>query len=265
MELHFRTLGDGPPLIILHGLLGSLHHWLPLARKFAERFKVFAVDQRNHGLSPHSPEFGYDHMARDLHEFMNAQGLTSAHVLGHSMGGKTAMQFALLYPDQVEKLVVVDISPKAHVPRQTGTIQALRALDLGKFRHRGEMDTALAASVPDEELRQFLLTNVTRDKSGAFHWKANLSAIWENRRLLGAGLQAGQPCNKSALFIRGGKSDYVSDADLILIRQMFPQAVVQTIPEAGHWVHVDAPEEFLRLVMEFLMPVSPGRDEAQPA
>lgn len=252
MELHFRMLGDGPPLILLHGLLGSLHNWLPLARKFAVRFKVFAVDQRNHGLSPHSPDFGYDHMARDLHELMNAQGLTSAHVLGHSMGGKTAMQFALLYPDQVEKLVAVDISPKAHVPRQTGTLQALLALELGKFQHRGEMDAALAASVPDDELRQFLLTNVARDNSGAFHWKANLSAIWENRRLLGAALEADRPCTNPALFIRGGKSDYVTDADLDLIRRLFPRAAMQTIPEAGHWVHADAPEEFTKAVMEFL-------------
>jgi pimeloyl-ACP methyl ester carboxylesterase len=251
MELHFRTLGEGPPLIILHGLLGSLHHWLPLARKFAERFKVFAVDQRNHGLSPHSPEFGYDHMARDLHEFMNAQGLTSAHVLGHSMGGKTAMQFALLYPDQVEKLVVVDISPKAHVPRQSGTIQALLALDLGKYQHRGELDAALAESVPDEELRQFLLTNVARDKSGAFVWKANLSAIWENRRLLGAALESERPCIKPALFIRGGKSDYVTDADLDSIRRLFPRVTMETISEAGHWIHADAPTKFLSLVMEF--------------
>ena len=252
MELHFRTLGDGPPLIILHGLLGSLHNWLPLARKFAERFKVFAVDQRNHGLSPHSPEFGYDHMARDLHELMNAQGLTSVHVLGHSMGGKTAMQFALLYPDQVEKLVVVDISPRAHVPRQSGTIQALLALDLGKFQHRGELDVALAESVPDEELRQFLLTNVARNKTGAFHWKANLSAIWENRRLLGAALEFERTCTKPALFIRGGKSDYVTKADLELIQRLFSHAVLETIPGAGHWVHADAPEEFFRTVSGFL-------------
>jgi pimeloyl-ACP methyl ester carboxylesterase len=252
MELHFRTLGEGPPLILLHGLLGSLHNWLPVGRRFAERFKVFAVDQRNHGLSPHSPEFGYDHMARDLHELMNAQGMTSAYLLGHSMGGKTAMQFALLYPDQVERLVVVDISPRAHVPRQSGTIQALLSLDLRKFQHRGEMDAALAASVPDDELRQFLLTNVTRDKSGTFHWKSNLSAIWENRRILGAALEAGKPFSKPALFIRGGKSDYVTEADHDLIRRMFPQAVLRTIPKAGHWVHADTPEDFLGVVMAFL-------------
>lgn len=252
MELHFRTLGEGPPLIVLHGLLGSLHNWLPLARQFAARFQVFAVDQRNHGLSPHSPEFGYDHMARDLHEFMQAQGLTRAHVLGHSMGGKTAMQFALLYPDQVGKLVVVDISPRAHAPRNSGTLEALLALDLGRFRHRTELDAALARAVPDTELRQFLLTNVARGPAGTLRWKANLTAIWENRRLLGAALESGQPCTKPALFIRSGKSDYVTDADLDLIRQMFPQAVLQTIVEAGHWVHVDAPAKFVRMVLDFL-------------
>jgi esterase len=258
MELHFRTLGEGQPLILLHGLLGSLHNWLPLARKFAGRFKVLAVDQRNHGLSPHSPEFGYDQMAGDLHELMTAQGLTRAHLLGHSMGGKTAMQFALLYPDQVEKLVVVDISPRAHVPRQTGTLQSLLALDLRQFQHRAEIDAALAASVPDAELRQFLLTNVARTSSGGstagtvFHWKANLTAIWENRQRLGAALDSDRPCNKPALFLRGGGSDYVTEADLVLIQRLFPRAVLQTISEAGHWVHTDAPEKFFQRVMEFL-------------
>ncbi|MCL4787832.1 MAG: alpha/beta fold hydrolase [Verrucomicrobia bacterium] len=258
MVLHFHTLGEGQPLILLHGLLGSLHNWLPLARKFAGRFKVLAVDQRNHGLSPHSPEFGYDQMAGDLHELLNAQGLTRAHVLGHSMGGKTAMQFALLYPDQVEKLVVVDISPRAHVPKQTGTLQSLLALDLRRFQHRAEIDAALATSVPDEELRQFLLTNVARTRPGGsspgtlFHWKANLTAIWENRQRLGAALASDRPFTKPALFLRGGKSDYVTDGDLDLIRRLFPHAVLQTIPEAGHWVHTDAPQEFFRLVTEFL-------------
>ena len=264
MELHFRALGEGPPLILLHGLLGSLDNWLPLGRKFATQFTVFAVDQRNHGLSPHSDEFGYDTMARDLHEFMQAQGLRSAHVLGHSMGGKTAMQFALLYPDQVDKLVVVDISPRAHDARNTGTIQALLALDLSAFQHRPELDAALAASVPDLELRQFLLKNVGRDKSGAFRWKVNLSAIWENRRHLAAALDSPSQFRKPALFVRGGKSDFVTDTEGELIRRLFPRAVIETIPNAGHWVHVDAPEELSRSVMEFLLgaetPTAQGSD-----
>ncbi len=252
MKLHFRSLGGGPALILLHGLLGSLDNWLPLGRQFAERFTVLAVDQRNHGLSPHSDEFGYDLMAHDLHQFMHDQGLTTAHLLGHSMGGKTAMQFALLYPDQVEKLVVVDMAPRAYAPVHTEALAALQALDLETHQRREDFDEALATQVPDAELRQFLLKNLRRDMAGAFHWKVNLPAIWDNYRHLNAALTVEGQFTKPALFLRGGQSDYVQDADLELIRRFFPDAELRTIPEAGHWVHADKPEEFLGRVLEFL-------------
>jgi esterase len=252
MELHFRALGEGPPLILLHGLLGSLDNWLPLGRKFATHFRVFAVDQRNHGLSPHSAEFGYTIMARDLHEFMRVHGLAPAHVLGHSMGGKTAMQFALLYPEPVAKLVVVDMSPRAYPSSHAKTLAALRALDLKAFTRREDIDAALAASVPDAELRGFLLKNVRREATGAFHWKVNLPAIRDNYCHLNAAVDGEKPFLKPALFVRGGKSDYVREPDFEPIRRLFPQAQVRTIPAAGHWVHADAPQEFARAVIDFL-------------
>jgi pimeloyl-ACP methyl ester carboxylesterase len=263
MELHFRSLGSGPALILLHGLLGSLDNWLPLGRQFAEHFTVLAVDQRNHGLSPHSNEFGYDLMAHDLHQFMHAQGLTTAHLLGHSMGGKTAMQFALLYPDQVEKLVVVDMAPRAYAPVHTEALAALQALDLETHQRREDFDEALATQVPDAELRQFLLKNLRRDMAGAFHWKVNLPAIWENYLHLNAALSVEGKFSKPSLFLRGGKSDYVQDTDLELIRQFFPEAELRTIPEAGHWVHADEPEAFLGCVMSFL--AADERKETTPA
>ncbi len=262
MELHYRALGEGPPLLLLHGLLGSLDNWLPLGRRFAERFRVLAVDQRNHGLSPHSAEFGYPLMARDLHELMSRLGIPRAHLLGHSMGGKTAMQFALMYPDQVDKLVVVDVSPRAYVPRQSGTLQALLALDLTRFRRRDEMDSALAGAVPDPELRRFLLKNVGRDSTGAFRWKANLTAIWENRRCLAAALEAEGQFAKPTLFLRGGQSDYLTEAEFDSIRRWFPRAELRTIPGAGHWVHAESPEEFFGIVLEFLLPTGQAPDGA---
>lgn len=252
MKLHFRSLGGGPALILLHGLLGSLDNWLPLGRQFAERFTVLAVDQRNHGLSPHSDEFGYDLMAHDLHQFMHDQGLTTAHLLGHSMGGKTAMQFALLYPDQVEKLVVVDMAPRAYAPVHMEALAALQALDLETHQRREDFDDALAAQVPDAELRQFLLKNLKRDHDGTFHWKVNLPAIWDNYRHLNAALAVEGQFAKPALFLRGGDSDYVRETDFELIRRYFPIAELRTIPGAGHWVHADQPEQLLGSVLEFL-------------
>lgn len=252
MELHFRSLGSGPALILLHGLLGSLDNWLPLGRQFAERFTVLAVDQRNHGLSPHSDEFGYDLMAHDLHQFMHDQGLTTAHLLGHSMGGKTAMQFALLYPDQVDKLVVVDMSPRAYPPIHTETLAALQALDLEAHRRREDFDAALAAQVPEVELRQFLLKNLRRDHDGTFHWKVNLPAIWDNYRHLNTALAVEGQFAKPALFLRGANSDYVREADVELIQRYFPGAELRTISGAGHWIHADKPAEFLGCVLEFL-------------
>lgn len=252
MNLHFRTLGEGPPLILLHGLLGSLDNWLPPGRMFAARFKVFALDQRNHGMSPHSAEFGYGLMARDLHGFMHTHGLASAHLLGHSMGGKTAMQFALLHPEQVVKLVVVDMSPRAYPPTHEETLEFLQALDLKAFSRREQIEVALVASVPDARLRGFFLKNVRREATGEFRWKVNLPAIRKNYGPLCAALDAERPFLKPALFIRGGKSPYLSERDLALIRRLFPQAQMRAIPGAGHWVHADAPHEFARIVLEFL-------------
>jgi len=252
VKLHFRTWGGGFPLIILHGLLGSLDNWQPLSRRCGAHFKVFAVDQRNHGCSPHSDEFGYEVMSRDLLEFMQTHGLAGAHLLGHSMGGKTAMHFALHHPDLVGKLVVVDMASRAYPPQHAATLEALLALDLKPFSAREPIDAALAGFVPEAELRQFLLKNLRRDPAGAFRWKVNLRSILENYRHLNAALAADRPFSKPALFVRGGKSDYVRDADFDLIRGIFPQAEFQTIPGAGHWVQADAPEAFLKVVVEFL-------------
>ncbi len=252
MKLHFRTFGDGRPLILLHGLLGSLDNWQPLARRFGQRFKVFAVDQRNHGLSPHSEDVSFEAMAEDLHGFLREHGLGQAHVLGHSMGGKVAMQFAVLHPEMIDRLVVVDVAPRAYPARHARTLELLLALDLGKFQRREELDTALAGEIPEPEVRQFLLKNVRRDTAGRFRWKANVGGLWRNYEHLTAAVNIPQPYRKPALFVVGGKSDYVTKHDLELIPRAFPYAQFCVIAGAGHWVHADAPEPLLRSVAEFL-------------
>ncbi len=251
MKLHFRTFGVGQPLILLHGLLGSLDNWQPLARRFGERFKVFAVDQRNHGLSPHSEDISFEAMAEDLHGFLREHGLAHAHVLGHSMGGKVAMQFALLHPEMMDRLAVVDVAPRAYPARHARTLELLLELDLGKFQRREELDAELTKEFPESEVRQFLLKNVRRDTAGHFQWKANVRGLWNNYGHLTAAVIASQPYPKPALFVVGEKSDYVTKEDLQQIPRAFPQAQFCIIAGAGHWVHAEAPEALLRNVAEF--------------
>src|SRR5262249_33440560 len=180
IHLHYETYGQGHPLIILHGLFGSQENWRTLSKAFSQHFQVFALDQRNHGRSPHSKVFTYEAMTEDLREFMQEDALTSAYVLGHSIGGKVAMRFAVTYPDLVDKLVVVDIAPKVYPPGHNDVFAALYALNLSTLRSRQEADAALARDLPDLALRQFLLKNLEREESGIFRWRINLDGIRDN-------------------------------------------------------------------------------------
>jgi len=252
MQLHYQSYGEGHPLIILHGFLGSLENWSTQSKIFGEFFKVFAVDQRNHGSSPHSEAFNYHVMAEDLREFMQQQSLSSAHLLGHSMGGKTAMQFAVTYPDKVDRLIVVDIAPKAYPPQYQEILDALRSLDLKTFRTRKEIDEVLAQKIPDFPMRQFLLKNLARDESGGFRWRMHLDAIYRNYEEMGKGLGTGRRFEKPTLFIKGGNSNYIQEGDGALIREIFPQSKIVPVPGAGHWVQIEAPQEFSKIVLDFL-------------
>lgn len=252
MVLHFTELGAGEPLIVLHGLLGSHQNLLPACRKFAERFHVFAVDQRNHGHSPHHDEMSYELMAGDVVRFMDTHKLSSAHVLGHSMGGKTAMHLALHQPHRVNKLVVVDMSPRAYGPRFARLLHALRELRPERFKTRTEADVALAASVPEEALRQFLLKNLAPREHGGYRWRIHLESIAANYDRLRAAIHSALPFTGDSLFLLGGNSDYVGDADRTEIHRLFPAAQFGSIPGAGHWVHAERPAEFAAAVLEFL-------------
>lgn len=252
MQLHCKESGAGPAVILLHGLFGSSDNWHTVATRLSEKFHVFALDHRNHGQSPHSPEMDYPIMAADVDRFCASQGLADARVLGHSMGGKTAMQLALNFPHRVGKLVVADMAPRAYAPAHDKIFAALLALDPPQFQHRAQIEDALAPDIPNPVLRRFLLKNLGRDASGRLFWKINLPGLARNYWRLREPVGGPAPFPKPALFIRGGRSQYLLPEDEPLLREWFPDAEIKTIPDAGHWVHADQPAEFLRLLLEFL-------------
>lgn len=252
MKMNYKTIGEGKPLIILHGLFGSLDNWLSIAKELGETYKIYLVDQRNHGQSPHSEEFNYSAMADDLNEFIDEHDIDRPHILGHSMGGKTAMKFALNHGEKWEKLIVVDISPKSYPVHHDVILDGLSAINVDELKSRGDADKQLAEYVSDFGTRQFLLKNLSRKKSGGFEWKINLPVIKENIEIIGEGMEEQLAIEKDVLFIRGEKSDYIKNDDIILITQHFPNAKVETIKGAGHWVHAEQPEELLKVVSDFL-------------
>ncbi len=252
MKLNFQVLGQGEPILILHGLLGSLDNWKPYARAVAGRFQVFLLDLRNHGRSPHASECNYDVMAEDIAEFINDQHLSAVHVLGHSMGGKVALRLAQLYPQQLLKLIVADMGRRENPPRQKEILEAMRALDLSRLQQRTEVEAALASVAPDKALRQFLTKNIGRNDTGKMYWKCNLDSLWAHYQHLLEAIPAEPQFAGPVLFIRGAHSDYIRDEDIPTLRETFPRAEIKTIPEAGHWLHVDAPAEFLRRTLKFL-------------
>lgn len=251
LKLAYKVIGEGEPMIILHGLFGSLDNWMTFARQLSKHKKIFLIDQRNHGQSPHSDEFNYDAMADDLKKFIDDHNIGKPDIMGHSMGGKTAMNLALRYTDYFSKLIVVDISPVAYPPHHDGILEGLKALDLKSFENREDADKALSRDVPEPAVRQFLLKNLKRTSQG-FEWKINLKAIDANMDRVSEGIEERFATEKKVLFIRGSKSKYIRDQDMITIVQLFPNAEVKTIEGAGHWIHAEKPDELLEMVADFL-------------
>ncbi len=252
MELNFKVLGEGEPLIILHGLFGMLDNWQTLGRQFAEEFKVYLVDQRNHGKSPHDPIMDYASMAEDLFDLMLDEDISSANIMGHSMGGKTVMQFAHMHPEKVHKLIVVDMAPRAYESGHRPIFEALYQVDLNLVENRTDAEEMLAQGIKDEGIRLFLLKNLKRKKEGGYEWKMNLDAIFRHYPDILSPIQNEIPFANPALFIRGARSNYILDADFDLIKEQFTDAEIATVEDAGHWVHAEAPEELLQLVLDFL-------------
>ncbi len=255
MQLFYRTYGKGKPFIILHGLFGISDNWVGFGRKIAEQgYQVYILDQRNHGQSPHSPNFNYLALVDDLFEFIDEHELEDAIILGHSMGGKVAMRFALENPDYISKLIVVDISLRQYPARDyhLKVIRAMKRVDFSKVKSRQEVETILADDIESKRIRQFIMKNLYRKEKNELAWRMCLDAIANNLDEMFDGIEPEQPLDKPTLIIRGGKSDYVLDSDLPPLKIAFPQAVIKTISNATHWVHAEEAKLFFRYVQEFL-------------
>lgn len=252
MELHYRNMGEGQALIILHGVFGTSDNWQTFAKQLTNEYQVFLLDQRNHGLSPHSDEFDYHVMAEDLREFIDAHQLKNPVVLGHSMGGKVAMFFATKYPEKFDKLIVVDIAPRAYPVHHQKILEALGAVKIDELSNRKEAEDQMKPIIADAGIRQFLLKNLKREDNDRFSWKLNLPVISRNIERIGEPVDDRQTVEKPVLFVGGEKSDYIREEDHTLIQEIFPQARIVTIPGAGHWVHAEQPKLLLEEVARFL-------------
>ncbi len=253
MILHSQILGKGTPFIILHGFLGSGDNWKTLGNQFAEDgYQVHLMDQRNHGHSFHSENFSYEIMAQDLANYLAHHSIEECILLGHSMGGKTAMQFAVNHPEKVSKLLVADIGPKAYPQHHQDILKALSLLDFSKIKSRGKADTVLSEYIKDKGTRQFLLKNLYWKEKGTLGLRINLPILSEKIIEVGKALPRDSVFTKPTLFLRGAKSGYIEGMDELLIHKHFPKAGIVTISNAGHWLHAENPSEFHQNVIKFL-------------
>lgn len=253
IELAATEYGAGPPVVILHGLFGSGRNWRSIAQRLAMHHRVVAFDLRNHGASPWAEGMSYGIMVEDLRASLRARGIEHAALLGHSMGGKVAMLTALLHPAEVDRLVVVDIAPVRNPPDLLGYVQALRAVEPRGVTRRGAVDERLAEAIPDAAERAFLLQNLVID-DGKARWRLNLAEIERQFSCIldFPDLPAGNAYRGPTLFIAGARSGYIRAEQEPAIRRLFPQARIIRIAGAGHWVHAEQPEAFLKAVGPFL-------------
>lgn len=255
MKLFYRKSGQGQPLIILHGLFGQNDNWGTLGRQFAEQgFEVYLVDLRNHGLSPHSDVWNYQVMSDDILELINDNNLQHVILMGHSMGGKVAMQFAIQHPELLDKLIVVDIAPKYYPPHNLDVLNALNAVDFSIVKSRKEVESILSETLSDFGTKQFLLKNIYWKEDTELDWRFNLKVITPLIENVGEATPNDTPSSTPTLFIRGEKSNYILDEDLNLIHDIFPNSQLETIAGAPHWVHAEKPKEFFECVMGFIKP-----------
>jgi pimeloyl-ACP methyl ester carboxylesterase len=266
MKLYFRETGQGFPLIILHGLYGSSDNWLTIARELSANFRVIVPDLRNHGRSPHSSEHSYPAMAVDVLELMDDLAIGQCFVIGHSMGGKTAMHLASGVPRKIAKLVIVDISPLNYsmltgysplAVEHLNIADALLHTDLQQYTRRKDMEQSWAAKIPETNTRRFLLKNIQRDDRNHYAWRINIRVIVQNlpnilNGMDDLGLGNGNRIEIPALFVKGERSPYIQPEICPFIHQAFPNAQIVTIPEAGHWPHVEKPDIFLNELIRFL-------------
>ena len=265
LQLNYRQYSDsGSPLLVLHGLFGSLSNWGWHCKQLADDYAVYGVDLRNHGDSPHSPAMDYPLMARDVARLLQDLDIPSCALVGHSMGGKVAMQLALTEPRLVQKLVVVDIAPVQYASSADGhlaVLDGMARLDFGQVNTRKDAEAFLRDYIRDEETRQFVLTNLVRGDDKRYRWRLNLEAITADYDRLREKPGPGTPFDKPTLFIKGALSNYIQAEHERETRQSFPRASVKVIMETGHWVHAEKPQAVQKVLRDFLAsPHSPGQE-----
>ncbi len=251
--LHSSVTGEGPPLILLHGLFGMGSNLSMIARSLAEHFQVYSLDLRNHGRSPRADSMRFSEMANDVVAFMDQQQLGRVQLLGHSLGGKVAMQLALQCPERVERLVVADIAPVAYSGHHDDVFAGLNAVDLDTLSSRGDAEAILAQSITEVGVRQFILKNLYRNQQGKFEWRLNISAIEHCYSDLRQANQSDTPFTGPALFIKGELSNYIKEEHRAAIERLFPSAQLKVIQNTGHWLHAEKPVTFNNIVKDFLL------------
>jgi esterase len=251
LPLHHRVLGvRGDWILLLHGLFGAGDNLGALAKALMDEFQVVQIDLRNHGRSPHSDEMSFAAMAADIVQLQNMLGITASHVVGHSLGGRVAMELALYHPSRVQSLVVADIAPVSYAPHHVAIFAALQTLDL-HIANRGEADAQLASLIPETSVRQFLLKSLYQD-GDVWRWRFNVPALLANYAALTTH-QSGEPFTGPTLFIKGELSDYIQPEYEPAMHALFPAFELKTIAGAGHWLHGEKPAEFNRLVKDFII------------
>lgn len=251
MKLFYRELGQGQAIVMLHGIFGSSDNWLTPSRMLSQNYHTYALDLRNHGQSFHDEAFDYPSMVADVVRFMEDRQIKDPIVMGHSMGGKVAMNLAVAHPDKVQKLIVVDIAPRPYNLENHVELEGLNSISIDDVTSRQEADDMLAKHVDAADVRQFLLKNLQRKPEGGFKWKLNLAAISENMLKIGLPLQFEGKFEKPTLFVRGAKSGYVRDKDLDVIKNIFPAVTLETL-DTGHWVPAEKPREFVEVIRRWL-------------
>lgn len=251
--LYSKIEGTGKPLLILHGFLGMLDNWKTIGTQFStEGFEVHMLDMRNHGRSMQSDDFNYEIMAKDIYDYCVGHNLEQVDVIGHSMGGKTAMLFACTYPEKTHKLIVADIGPKFYPQHHQMILAGLNAVDFTKKPSRSEVEDTLSEYITDFGTRQFLMKSLFWQEPGQLAFRFNLAVFNKKLDEIGMALPIDAIYNKPTLFIRGGNSGYIKDSDFEPIKKHFPKAVFETIPNAGHWLHAENPKLFHQFAKEFL-------------
>ncbi|HQX43199.1 MAG TPA: alpha/beta fold hydrolase [Saprospiraceae bacterium] len=253
ISLHYKKLGQGPPLLILHGLFGSLDNWQTIANGLADQFTIYLIDLRNHGKSPHHPLMNYHLMAQDLVRFVHEHNLREVNIIGHSMGGKVVMELLATDETLVHKAMVVDIGIKAYKGGHEEIFKAMFSLNLDKLTKRSEAEEGLIPFIPDFGVRQFILKNLDRKHDQKFVWKLNLEAIYQNYKNINESLSPDHRIYIPVCFVLGSKSNYVTNEDREEIKIYFSEAEFVTIENAGHWIHADQPVKMVEVIKEYFV------------